>query len=120
MNALKYLEGIARKSVLIRHSRHAAAVTYKGRVLAVGEAKYKTHPFQKKVQQQVGNTERIYLHAEVDALLKVINKHGTEILQECELHVVRISKGGFVGSSKPCSGCQRAISAFKIRKVIHT
>lgn len=120
MNFLKYLEPVARKSPLIRHSRHVAAVTYKGKILAVGCAKYKTHPLQKKMQEEIGNTERIYLHAEIDALVKVINKHGTDVLSECDLHVVRVSKGGSVSSSKPCEGCQRAINAFNIRKVYHS
>ena len=120
MNTLQWLEPIARRSVLIRHSKHAAAITYNNKVLAVGESKYKTHPFQKKIQEQVGNKERIYLHAEVDAIIKVINKHGTDILKECELHVIRITKGGSVGCSKPCTGCQRAIDAFNIRRVVHS
>ena len=117
MNLLHYLEPIARKSPLIRHSRHAAAITWNSKVLVVGAAKYKTHPMQKNYSR---SPEGIFLHAEIDAIIKVINKHGSDILKECELHVVRITKGGSLSNSTPCEGCQKAINAFNIQKVYHS
>lgn len=117
MNLLNYLEPIARKNPLIRHSRHAAAITWNSKVLAVGAAKYKTHPMQKKYAR---HPEGIFLHAEIDAIVKVINKHGTDILKECDIHIVRITKGGSLSNSTPCIGCQKAINAFGLRKVHHS
>lgn len=114
---LDYLADVAKSKTLIRHSKHAAAITYKQKVLAVGEAKYKTHPMQQKYSS---HPERIYLHAEIDAIIKVINKHGTEILEESVLHVVRLTKAGKLSNSKPCEGCMRAINAFKIKGIQHS
>lgn len=63
------------------------------------------------------NDKRIYLHAEMDAIIRTINNHGVEILKECDLHVIRLTKGNKLGMSKPCPGCQEAIKAFGIKNV---
>ncbi|HRP36238.1 MAG TPA: hypothetical protein PLS50_00340 [Candidatus Dojkabacteria bacterium] len=101
-------------SDLIRHSHHVAAIVYKNRIITFGFARYKTHPLAKKFQT---NVERIFLHAEVDAIIKAINKIGIETLKECDLYVLRTSKGGHIGNSKPCDGCMKTIETFGIRNV---
>lgn len=107
----------ASSATLIQSSRHACAITYKNRILCIGTSKKKTHPLQEKFKSR---KERVYLHAEIDAIVKCINLHGTEILKDCEMHVLRVTGGGNIGFSKPCPGCQKAIDAFNIKKVYHT
>lgn len=103
----------ALKSDFIKH-RHAACLIYKGKIISIGINRRKSHPLQKKFQTR---PSRIYLHAEIDAIIKAINKHGTSILKDCELNVLRLTKAGKVGNSKPCLGCTKAIKAFGITKV---
>ncbi len=63
---------------------------------------------------------KIYLHAEISAIVKCISKYGNEILPECSLYVMRISRGNNVSLSKPCETCQKVIDAFGIKKVYWT
>lgn len=101
----------------IRGSSHVASIVYKRRIISVGTNQLKTHPIMGRFGK---NDKSIFLHAEIDAIVKCINIHGVEILGKCDLYVVRLTKGGKVGNSCPCPGCQRAIEAFNIRKVYHT
>lgn len=96
-------------------SRHSACVVYKGKVLSWGVNKKKTHPLCVEYQP---NPERCYLHAEMDAIIKTMNKHGQDILQECTLYVLRIGNSGIVRHSKPCEGCMNMINATQIKEVI--
>ena len=108
------LHDVADAATLVRHSRHAACVVHKDRILSVGTAKYKSHPIMQRYQTV---PEQIYLHAEVDAILRAANRFGTEILKDSSLHVLRLTKGGSVSLSKPCAVCERVINAFEVPHV---
>lgn len=101
----------------VRSSRHAAAICYKGMVLAYGVNSYKTHPMMLLYGK---NVESLYLHAEIDALSKVLSNYGPSILTNCSLYVLRLNKKGERCQSSPCAGCQNAIEVFGIKKVFHT
>lgn len=107
----------AHKADMVRSSRHSAAIVLKGQIISIGHNKYKTHPIMLKYGK---NDKSIYLHAEIDAIVKAINNHGVEVLKKCHLYVLRINKMGQIDKSCPCSGCQRAIEAFQIKKVCYT
>lgn len=116
-NIWTILKDHALKNEPVRSSRHASAITYKKKVLAVGRNSYKTHPIMLTYGR---NEESLYLHAEIDAIVKTINLHGSEILKECTLWVLRINKKGELASSCPCLGCRKAIDAFGIKNLEHT
>lgn len=91
-------------------------------VLYKGWNQFKTHPFQKKFAK---NEHCIYLHAEVDSIVKYLRYNRAHTLPECTMVVVRAKKdksgGKWVhGLAKPCEGCQRAIAAFGIKNVVYT
>jgi tRNA(Arg) A34 adenosine deaminase TadA len=109
-----YLFNKAEESVLIGCSKHAAALVYKGSILCTGVSKQKSHPLMKRFSD---HEKKIYLHAEIDVIVRAISRYGVEILPECSLFVLRISRGGNIGLSKPCAVCARAIDAFKIKEV---
>lgn len=98
-------------------SRHAAAIVHKKRVVSTGTNRKKTHPLMLEYGR---NDKSIFLHAEIDAIVKAINMHGVEFLKDCSLYVLRISKDEKLMPSKPCKGCQRAIKAFGIKNVYYT
>lgn len=106
----------AQTADLIQSSRHASAIVYKKQVLAVGINSRKTHP----LSCRFNGPDKPCLHSELDAIIQVINQHGPEILKRCSLWNLRITKGGKIGSSKPCVGCERAIKAFGIARVYWT
>ena len=75
----------------------------------------KTHPLQARLADMVGLSEKIYLHAEIAALVK--NKH------KCDTIVVaRLGghKHNELRNSKPCKICELAIRQAGIRKVYYT
>lgn len=88
----------------------------RGRILSVGRNSYvKTHPMQAKMAAQVGSPSRIFLHAEMDAILKV--KDWNRIHR---MTVVRRNKEGKEMCAKPCPICQRMIELVGIKYVEHT
>jgi tRNA(Arg) A34 adenosine deaminase TadA len=105
------------------HQKLACAIVHKKRILAFGINSDKTDPFQSNFSDRA---ERIYKHAEIDAIKRAHNKFGKEILKHCTLYVVRIkrpyvrSKQWIWGMARPCSGCMKAIEEYNIRKVIYT
>lgn len=99
---------------LIRSSRHAAAVVYKKKILAIGLNKRKSHPIEFKFQRIPG---AIFLHAEKDAIIKTMNRYGDQILHHCSIYVLRVTKTGNLGYSKPCESCQNFIRSVGIKKI---
>lgn len=104
----------SRKADRVKSSYHAAAIVHKGRILAIGLNRKKTHPLMARYNERPG---QVFLHAEVDAIVRTINRYGDEILKESSLYVLRTTKGGVVAGSKPCSGCQSHIEHFGIPEV---
>ena len=50
----------------------AVAYDKRGRVLAIGKNSYvKTHPFQAKMAHSVGEPHKVFIHAEIAAILKI-------------------------------------------------
>ena len=75
----------------------------------------KTHPLQARLADMVGLSEKIYLHAEIAALVK--NKH------KCDTIVVaRLGghKHNELRNAKPCKICQLAIKEAGIRNIYYT
>ncbi len=104
-----------------RLPRIAAAVVYRKEIVGYGVCCRRSDPLQKKF----GRTpDAIYLHAEISAIKNAIKRErSVDFLRSSTLYVARakIIGGEFVsGLAKPCAGCQRAISAFNIPKVIWT
>ena len=93
----------------------------RGRTLSLGRNKLKTHPIQAYWAKRLGKDHKIYLHAETDALIKAMNKHGgLESVYDTDILVVRFNKDGDTVSSKPCIICRHMIQAHGLRHVFHT
>lgn len=94
----------------------AFAYDRKGRLLSIGRNSYiKTHPLQAKAAKEVGEDYKIYLHAEVAALVKIKNWQKID-----KLVVTRYNKNGEPMLAKPCRVCQRLINIAGINTVEHT
>jgi deoxycytidylate deaminase len=87
----------------------AVILDRKGRVLSVGYNSYiKTHPLQAKHARAAGQPLRVYLHAEISALIKCRGK-------PYKIRVERQNKDGQYMMAKPCSICQHAIKKSGIK-----
>lgn len=74
----------------------------------------KTHPLQKYFAEKVGHNERIYLHAEIAAILRAKDR------QIHRIRVYRYGKDGQLLLAKPCPVCMEAIKAFGIKEVFYS
>lgn len=99
-----------------RHNLTAICLDKKGRVLSVARNSYiKTHPLQAKAAERVGEPERIYLHAEIAAIVKVKDWD--------KIHTLVINRRNRAGKklpSKPCKICLSVIEDIGISNVVYT
>lgn len=88
----------------------------RGRVLSIGQNSYvKTHPIQAQYAEQAGEPHKIYLHAEIDAIIKC-----TDIAKAHKLVLFRFHEDGSPAMAAPCKVCQEAIAKTPIKVVVHT
>ena len=108
----------------IRSSRHAAFVVWKNRIYAVGVNGYKSHPVM--AQYQVKHEDQIYLHAEIDAMIKAQKRLNQDQMQKATVYVSRVvypkpfSKLAIQKNSKPCEVCMNYMLDMGIKKVIYS
>lgn len=101
---------------MTRPTLTATVYDKRGRQLAKENNSYtQTHPVQYKYANAVGEPTRIYLHAEIAALVKAI-KNG----KPYKLTVERYDRRGLSKCAKPCAACERAIKAFGVKRVEYT
>lgn len=101
-----------------KQRQNMTAIIYdkRGRVLSVGKNNYtKTHPLQAKYSKRVGEAEKIYLHAEIAAIIRC-----RDLSKAHKIFVVRVGKDGNYAMAKPCPGCMTAIKESGIKIVEHT
>jgi deoxycytidylate deaminase len=72
----------------------------------------KTHPIQAYFAQRAHEENKIYLHAEIAALVRCQHAPHT-------LYVGRLLKNGDAGMSRPCEVCQLAIREAGIRYIVY-
>jgi len=93
------LEDTARAvaATIDRYFKHVSIITHKGRVVAIGTNKLKTHPKAKERNYRFDN-----LHSELDAYMRVpYSLRGKKL----KLNNFRFNGQGDVKNSKPCTLC---------------
>ena len=96
----------------MRWQTTATILDKRGIILSVGTNSYsKTHPIQAHYAKLAGMDYKIYLHAEIDAIIKC-----PCIDKAHRIVVVRYTRSGF-GMAKPCPICQLAISNTPIKRI---
>lgn len=84
--------------------------------MSIGKNSYcKTHPLQKKHTNDVDLPEKIYLHAEVHAIVKC-----RDLTKAHKIMITRYDSDGNPKNAKPCPVCVSAIEAASIKVVYHT
>jgi hypothetical protein len=88
----------------------------RNRLLSIGRNSYvKTHPLMAKAANQVGEPTRIYLHAEVAALVKI-----RDWSKAYRIVITRFNKDGNPVLAAPCACCRHVISQTGIKRIEHT
>lgn len=75
----------------------------------------KTHPLQATLAERVGLKEKIYLHAEINALIKAKESADTIVVARIGGH-----SHNELRMSKPCPICQMALEMNSVRRVIYS
>jgi hypothetical protein len=111
------------KSPEVRNYRICASVVYRHRdVVSLGFPRKKTHPIQAKFGK---NKEAIYIHAEVEALLRAMRVTKLNA-KDYSIYIARVKRPGafstdFIeGDARPCKGCGSFIHFCGLSQVIHT
>lgn len=97
---------------------NVTAIVYdrKGNVLSVGRNSFvKTHPIQARAAKAVGQEKRIFLHAEIHALVQIRNWDEAKSIQ-----VIRLGSDGRELLAKPCPVCMHVIKQTGITRIEHT
>jgi len=96
-----------------RHLLTAKCFDKNGRLLSEATNNYtKSHPLQSYFASRVGHPAKIYLHAEIHAIIKAGDK------QIHRIEITRIGKQGQMLNAKPCPICTEAIKAFGISETL--
>ena len=120
MKHKKYLKFLANQAIdqeEVGRAKVAALIVYKNMPIALGKNSLKSHPIQAMFGR---NSDAVYLHAEIDAIIKALKEISLEELKKSTLYISRILRDGTCGLSRPCTGCQKAIKAFGIEKIVWT
>lgn len=93
----------------------ASCYDVKGRLLSTGLNSYtKTHPVVAHFSKLAGTPEKIYLHAEIQAVLRAKDKVVDTVAIE------RYDSEGKTAMAKPCSTCALMLKAYGVRFVRYT
>lgn len=99
-----------------KYSITAIIYDKRGQVLSMGKNSYiKTHPVQAHHAQKAGEPHKVYLHAEIDALIKC-----KDISRAHRLVVFRFREDGSPALASPCRVCKQAIKNTPIKLIEHT
>lgn len=99
-----------------KHSITALIYDKHSRVISIGKNSYiKTHPLQAFYAEKVGLSQRIYLHAEIDAIIRC-----KDLSKAHRIMVTRINKSGNFALAKPCPICVEALRNTQIKQVDYT
>lgn len=119
---LKFLDNEARNIEPNFRTRIVSLIVIKNQIISIGYNKEKTDPFVIKYQK---NEDTEYLHAETHAIkkaLRVLKKPND--LEKATMYIYRIKSNSKLelvsGLAKPCSGCQKAIDNYRIRRVVYS
>lgn len=101
----------------------AAAVVWNNKIISIGMNSMKSHPLQAKYGK---NPHAVFLHAEIDSIKNALREIEVDDFSKCDMYVCRVKKPGpfskqyIFGLAKPCEGCERAIIAFGMKRVVYT
>jgi cytidine deaminase len=97
------------------HAITAILFDKRGRPLSIGRNSYtKTHPMQAQAAEAAGEPYKVFLHAEIDAIVRC-----RDMSKAHRIVVMRYNKKGEPMNAAPCHICQRFLSQFNL-KVEHT
>jgi deoxycytidylate deaminase len=100
----------------VRHNLTAIITDKRDRILSIGKNSYvKTHPLQAHYARKSGVSDKIFLHAEIAAIVKC-----RDIEKAHKITIIRVNNQGQERPAKPCPICMQAILETGIKIIKHT
>ena len=100
----------------VQHDLTAIIYDKRGRILSIGKNSYvKSHPIQAYHAKRHGLDDKIFLHAEIDAIIRC-----KDISKAHKISIFRPLRAGGYGIAKPCKICAEAIKDTPITVIEHT
>lgn len=101
-----------------KYSITAIIYDKRGNVLSIGRNSYvKTHPVQARYAERAGEPHKVFLHAEIDAIIKLKSKDEEKAHR---IAVFRYTEDGSPATARPCKICMGAIAKTRIKEIEHT
>lgn len=94
------------------------AIVYdkRGNVLSMGKNSYvKTHPLQAQYAERAGEPYKVFLHAELAAIIKLRDHQKPH-----KMVIFRYLEDGSPAKAMPCKICRQALAKTDIKIVEHT
>lgn len=101
---------------MTKHNLTAIIYDKRNKILSIAKNNYlKTHPYQAQLAKQLKLPQKIYIHAEIAAIIKC-----PDLSKAHRIFISRCDARGITRLAKPCPICLRAIELAGIRKVEYT
>jgi deoxycytidylate deaminase len=99
-----------------KHDITALIYNKRGRLVSMGKNDYaRTHPLQARCACAVGEPHRIFIHAEIAALVRL-----KDWTQAHSIHVARYTRDGQPADARPCKACSHALQLAGIKNISFT
>lgn len=96
-----------------KHVVTAIITDKRGQILSVAQNSYlKTHPLQAHHAKKVGEAYKVFLHAEIHALVRC-----RDLSRAYKILVTRFNRQGKAMNAKPCRVCMSALRETPIEKI---
>jgi cytidine deaminase len=97
------------------HNITAILFDKRGRPLSIGRNSYtKTHPLQAQAAEAAGEPYKVFLHAEIDAIVRC-----RDMNKAVKMVVMRYNKHGVPMNAAPCNICRRFLQQYSLQ-IQHT
>lgn len=114
-SGIKFAIDLANQNPVEKFKVASFIVNKKGHVVSVGyNSITKTHPLQAKYATMSNRPMKVYLHAEIGALVKCRDSAPDT------LYVARVWKDGTPSLAKPCKLCSLAIKESGVKRVVYS
>lgn len=119
-NVREYLKWIWQRAEILasqsncQHQMSCVLLDKKGRYVAEGYNKRKTHPLMAKYAKKANEPNKIYLHAELSALISPRSRQSPHTA-----FIFRKTASG-TGIARPCRICREALVEAGVKEVVYT
>lgn len=94
-----------------KYSYKAFIKDRRGNVLSIGENNYtKSHPLMAKYSRHAGEPKKIFLHAEIAAIVKC-----KDLSKARSIFIYRLFPNGEIALAEPCRICASAIESLGLK-----